>query len=59
MARYPDYRGPEFIELARQIAPEGLLTPRVIGEAAATGKHDPQTLKRVWHYVARFEAPRS
>lgn len=57
MARYPDYRGPEFIELAREIAPGGLLTPRVIGEAAATGKYDPQALKRVWHYVARFGAP--
>jgi hypothetical protein len=29
----------------------------VIGEAAATGKYDPQALKRVWHYVARFGAP--
>jgi hypothetical protein len=58
MARYPDYRGPEIIELARQIAPHGLLTPRVIGKAAATGKHDPQALKRVWHYLARFGAPR-
>jgi hypothetical protein len=57
MARHPDYRGPEFIDLARQIAPGGLLTPRVIGEAAATGKYDPQALKRVWHYVARFGAP--
>ncbi|MEZ0112794.1 hypothetical protein ABH920_006818 [Catenulispora sp. EB89] len=60
MARHPDYRGLEFIELAREIAPaDGLLTPRVIGEAAATGKYDPQALKRVWHYVARFGAPTS
>jgi uncharacterized protein DUF3626 len=58
MGRYPDYRGPEFIELAWQIAPDGLLTPRVIGQAVASGKHDPQALKRVWHYVARFGAPR-
>lgn len=58
MARHPDYRGPEFVELARHIAPGGLLTPRVIGEAAATGEHDPQALKRVWHYLARFGAPR-
>lgn len=57
MARYPDYRGREFVEVAREIAPGGLLTPRVIGEAAATGKHDPRALKRVWHYVARFGAP--
>jgi hypothetical protein len=57
MARHPDYRGPEFVELAREIAPAGLLTPRVIGQAAATAKHDPQALKRVWHYLARFGAP--
>ena len=57
MARYPDYRGPEFVELAREIAPDGMLTPRVIGQAAATGEYDPQALKRVWHYVARFGAP--
>ena len=57
MARYPDFRGPEFIELAREITPEGLLTPLVIGRAAATGKYDPQDLKRVWHYLARFGAP--
>ncbi|GAA1991981.1 DUF3626 domain-containing protein [Catenulispora subtropica] len=56
MARHPDYRGPEFVLLAREIAPDGLLTPRVIGEAARTGKYDPQALKRVWHYVARFGA---
>jgi hypothetical protein len=54
MARHPQYRGPQYIELARQIAPEGLLTPRVIGKAAATGQYDPQALKRVWHYLARF-----
>jgi hypothetical protein len=59
MARHPDYRGPEFIDLAREIAPEGLLTPRVIGDAAATAAHDPQALKRVWHYLARFGAPAS
>ncbi|MEY9934858.1 hypothetical protein ABH926_009529 [Catenulispora sp. GP43] len=59
MARHPDYRGPEFVELAREIAPGGLLTPRVIGEAVATGEYDPQSLKRVWHYVALFGAPLS
>jgi Protein of unknown function (DUF3626) len=57
MARHQDYRGPEFVELARRIAPDGVLTPLVIGQAAATGEHDPQALKRVWHYVARFGAP--
>lgn len=57
MARYPDFRGPEFVALGELIAADGLLDPRVIGEAVATGKHDPQALKRVWHYLARFGAP--
>jgi hypothetical protein len=29
------------------------------GAAAATGEYDPQSLKRVWHYVACFGAPQS
>jgi hypothetical protein len=31
-----------------------VLDPRVIGDAARTGRHDPQDLKRVWHLLARF-----
>ncbi len=51
---HPDYRGPEVVALGERVAVAGLLTPRIVGEAAATGEHDPQTLKRVWHHVARF-----
>lgn len=58
MAQYPDFRGPEFVELGKRIAVNGLLDPRIIGAAAATGAHDPQSLKYVWHYLARFGAPR-
>lgn len=52
----PRYRGPEFVALARRIAEPhgGVLTPDVIGAAARAGDHDPQALKRVWHYLARF-----
>ena len=50
----PGYRGPEFVALGSQLARDGHLDARVIGDAAATGHHDPQALKRVWHYVARF-----
>jgi len=57
LARHPDYRGPRFVALGRQIAVNGLLTPRIIGEAVHSGRHDPQDLKRVWHYLARFGAP--
>lgn len=48
----PDYRGPEPSALARALGAE--LTPAVIGEAARSARHDPQTLKRVWHLLARF-----
>ena len=54
LAAHPDYRGPEVVALGEHVAVDGVLTPRVIGDAAATGEHDPQTLKRVWHHVARF-----
>ena len=57
LAAHPDYRGPEFVALGRRIAGDGLLDPRIIGAAAAVGVHDPQALKRVWHYLARFGAP--
>ena len=58
LRRHPDYRGPQFVELGALIAEDGLLDPRVIGDAVRAGRHDPQSLKRVWHYLAHFGAPR-
>ncbi|WP_293869020.1 DUF3626 domain-containing protein [uncultured Alsobacter sp.] len=49
-----DYRGPEVVALGLALADDGALTPRTLGLAAATGRHDPQSLKRLWHCVARF-----
>ncbi|GAA1069007.1 DUF3626 domain-containing protein [Kitasatospora nipponensis] len=54
LRRHPDYRGAEFVELGAEIAERGRLDPRIVGEAARSGHHDPQALKRVWHYLARF-----
>lgn len=51
------YRGQEFVDLASQLAQGGSLTAREIGDASRAGGHDPQSLKRVWHYVARFGMP--
>ena len=48
----PGYRGPEPVALAQSLG--DVLTPDVIGDAARTGDHDPQSLKRVWHLLARF-----
>ncbi len=53
----PDYRGPEYVRLGTSLACDGLLTPRIIGDASRAGRRDEQALKRVWHYVARFGSP--
>jgi hypothetical protein len=54
LARNAGYRAPEFAKLGVALARDGHLDPAVIGDAARTGRHDEQALKRVWHYVARF-----
>ena len=54
LRRYPDYRGPEFVQLGVDIARDGWLDANILGEVARTGRRDPQSLKRVWHYIARF-----
>ncbi|MEV1007758.1 DUF3626 domain-containing protein [Streptomyces sp. NPDC049881] len=57
LAAHPGFRGPEYVALGRAIAVDGRLDPWIIGRAAATGRHDPQALKKVWHHVACFGAP--
>ncbi|WP_405691414.1 DUF3626 domain-containing protein [Streptomyces sp. NBC_01185] len=54
LRRHPGYRGPEYVELGAALAVGGFLDARIIGEAARTGRHDQQDLKRVWHCLARF-----
>lgn len=51
---HPEYRGPEFVALGEQLARDGVITASIIGDAARSGRHPEQDLKRVWHYVARF-----
>jgi len=57
LRQHPDYRGAEFVALGLSLARDNRLDPRIIGDAARTGGYDPQALKRVWHYVARFGTP--
>ena len=54
---HPEYRGAEVVALAEEVVRGGRLDPAVIGDAAVSGQHDPQLLKRVWHYLARFGSP--
>jgi hypothetical protein len=57
LRRHPDFRGPESVALGARIAEDGRLDPRIIGDAARTGRHELQDLKMVWHCLARFGAP--
>lgn len=59
LRRYPDFRGPEFVELGARIAENGYLDPRIIGDAARTGSYEVQDLKMVWHCLARFGVPQA
>ncbi|MBX9427106.1 DUF3626 domain-containing protein [Streptomyces lateritius] len=57
LRRHPGFRGPECVELGARIAVDGWLDPRVVQEAAGSGRYDPQGVKKVWHCLARFGAP--
>ncbi len=57
LGRHRDYRGPAAVDLAVALTDGGHLDPGVIGDAARTGDHDDQDLKRVWHLLARFGRP--
>jgi hypothetical protein len=46
------FRGPEVAAAGASLGE--VVTPAVIGAATWTGEFDEQTLKRVWHCVARF-----
>lgn len=54
LAANADYRGARFVELGRELARDGWLTPDRIGEAARDGRYDSQDLKKVWHCLACF-----
>ncbi len=57
LRRYPNFRGPEYVQLGIALAEDGQLDPRIIGDASRTARYDDQDLKRVWHYIARFGSP--
>ncbi|MGW3116579.1 DUF3626 domain-containing protein [Streptomyces sp. NPDC001107] len=57
LREHAGYRGAEYMELAARIAEDGHVDPRIIGDAARTGRHELQDLKMVWHTLARFGAP--
>jgi hypothetical protein len=48
----PAYRGDGPWALAQELGP--VLTPPVVSAAARSGRYDPQSVKRVWHLLARW-----
>jgi hypothetical protein len=58
LERHPDFRGSAVVTVGRRVAEDGRLDAAVVGRAVAAGGEDPQDLKKVWHHVARFGAPR-
>jgi hypothetical protein len=48
------YRGLDTVAVARAIAQNGQLDPRILGQVALLGQHDPKLFKYVWHLIARF-----
>ncbi|MBL8604629.1 MAG: DUF3626 domain-containing protein [Myxococcales bacterium] len=50
------YRGPEVVALGLRLARGAPVTPATLGDAARSGRYDPQALKKLWHCVARFGA---
>ncbi|MER6097969.1 DUF3626 domain-containing protein [Streptomyces sp. NPDC001728] len=59
LRQHPGFRGRRYVELAARISVDGWLDPRIVQEAAGSGRYDPQDVKRVWHCLARFGAPDS
>ncbi|GAL20137.1 hypothetical protein JCM19235_4337 [Vibrio maritimus] len=54
MAQFPDYRGQEFIELAKRLAVNGVIDAALLGRAVTEQGYEEQEVKKVWHYLARF-----
>ncbi|WP_285356461.1 DUF3626 domain-containing protein [Vibrio sp. D406a] len=54
MSRYPDYRGQSFIDLARELVPNGMLNAKLLGLAVTEHGYEEQDIKKIWHYLARF-----
>ncbi|WP_234494178.1 DUF3626 domain-containing protein [Vibrio maritimus] len=54
MAQFPDYRGQEFIKVAKRLAVNGVIDAALLGRAVTEQGYEEQEVKKVWHYLARF-----
>lgn len=48
------YRGSKYVEIARVLALDGVITPDILGKAVEKQLYTSQDVKKVWHYLARF-----
>jgi len=57
LSKYPEYRGQRIVDIGFELMDKinsDSLTPKDIGEAVKNGTYDPQDLKKVYHYLARY-----
>lgn len=54
LGEHASYRGEDIVSAGQSIAENGWLDARIIGDAVREERFDRQTLKKVWHCVARF-----
>ena len=54
MNLHPDYRGQQFIGLAKELAQDGKINARLLGLAVTEQGYDEQDVKKIWHYLAKF-----
>ncbi|MFC5079731.1 hypothetical protein VTH8203_03351 [Vibrio thalassae] len=54
MRQYLDYRGMPFVELAQELAQDGIINAQLLGLAVTSKRYDEQDIKKIWHYLARF-----
>ncbi len=51
---YPDYRGKQFVDLAKNIAENGIINAKMLGLAVTRHGYNEQDIKKIWHYLARY-----
>jgi len=57
LLEHPNFRGTGIVEAGVRLAVDGYLDAAVLGNIAARSNEDPDVLKKLWHYVARFGEP--
>ncbi|GAA2155703.1 uncharacterized protein DUF3626 [Humibacillus xanthopallidus] len=54
LTEHVDYRGPEPVAIANEIARDGVVDAGIIGQAARSGRYGIQPLKQLWHLTAQW-----